>query len=42
MTNSENGEDIYSTLLTQLSGDTFTPLEWEDLKAPASSDLKPP
>jgi CubicO group peptidase (beta-lactamase class C family) len=42
MTNSDNGEDIYSTLLAQLSGDTFTPLEWEGFKAPASSDLKPP
>jgi CubicO group peptidase (beta-lactamase class C family) len=41
MTNSDNGEDIYSTLLAQLSGDTFTPLEWEGFKAPAISDLKP-
>jgi hypothetical protein len=34
MTNSDNGEDMYSTLLEQLSGDTFTPLEWEGFKAP--------
>jgi CubicO group peptidase (beta-lactamase class C family) len=29
MTNSSNGEDIYSRLLERLLGDTFTPLEWE-------------
>lgn len=33
MTNSSNGEDIYSTLLEKLLGNTFTPLEWEGFKA---------
>jgi len=32
MTNSSNGEDIYSRLLEKLLGDTFTPLEWEGFK----------
>jgi CubicO group peptidase (beta-lactamase class C family) len=32
MTNSSNGEDIYSGLLERLLGDTFTPLEWEGFK----------
>lgn len=36
MTNSANGEDIYSGLLGQVIGDTFTPLEWERFKAAAS------
>jgi CubicO group peptidase (beta-lactamase class C family) len=36
MTNSANGEDIYSGLLEQVLGDTFTPLEWEGFKAAAS------
>jgi CubicO group peptidase (beta-lactamase class C family) len=33
MTNSSNGEDIYSGLLEQVLLDTFTPLEWEGFKA---------
>lgn len=33
MTNSSNGEDLYSGLLDKLLGDTFTPLEWEGFKA---------
>jgi CubicO group peptidase (beta-lactamase class C family) len=37
MTNSDNGEDMYSALLEKLAGDTFTPLEWEGFKAPAGS-----
>jgi CubicO group peptidase (beta-lactamase class C family) len=36
MTNSSNGEDIYSGLLEELLGDTFTPLEWEGFKASAN------
>jgi len=36
MTNSSNGEDLYSGLLEEVLGDTFTPLEWERFK-PASS-----
>jgi CubicO group peptidase (beta-lactamase class C family) len=31
-TNSSNGEDLYSGLLENLIGDTFTPLEWEGFK----------
>jgi len=41
MTNSSNGEDLYSGLLEQLLGDTFTPLEWEGFK-PAESVTSPP
>lgn len=33
MTNSSNGEDIYSGLLESLLGDKFTPLEWEGFRA---------
>ncbi len=29
MTNSSNGEHLYSSLLTKLQANTFTPLEWE-------------
>lgn len=29
MTNSSNGEDLYSGLLERFLGDTFTPFEWE-------------
>jgi len=36
MTNSSNGEDIYSDLLEQVLRDTFTPLEWEGFKASTS------
>ncbi len=36
MTNSSNGEDIYSALLEDILGDTFTPLEWEGFKSSAS------
>jgi CubicO group peptidase (beta-lactamase class C family) len=32
MTNSSNGEDIFSGLLKDLFGNTFTPLEWERFK----------
>jgi CubicO group peptidase (beta-lactamase class C family) len=32
MSNSDNGEDMYSALLESLLGDTFTPLEWEGFK----------
>ena len=35
MSNSSNGEDIYSTLLENILRDTFTPLEWEGFKASA-------
>jgi hypothetical protein len=42
MANSDNAEDIYSTVLVKLAGDTFTPLEWEGFKAPESSDVKVP
>jgi CubicO group peptidase (beta-lactamase class C family) len=37
MTNSANGEDTYSSLLEQVLGDTFTPLEWEGFKASATA-----
>ena len=37
MTNSSNGEDIYSGLLERVLRDTFTPLEWEGFKAPISN-----
>jgi CubicO group peptidase (beta-lactamase class C family) len=37
MTTSANGEDIYSGLLEQVIGDTFTPLEWEGFKGAASA-----
>ncbi len=36
MTNSSNGEDIYSGLLEKVLRDTFTPLEWEGFKASIS------
>jgi CubicO group peptidase (beta-lactamase class C family) len=36
MTNSNNGEDIYSGLLEDLLRDTFTPLEWEGFKPSGS------
>ncbi|MGA8272959.1 MAG: serine hydrolase domain-containing protein [Candidatus Sulfotelmatobacter sp.] len=39
MTNSSNGEDIYSSLLERLLQDIFTPLEWEGFKA--STDITP-
>ena len=32
MTNSSNGQDIYSGLLEQLLGDSYTPLVWEGFK----------
>lgn len=34
MTNSANGEDIYSSVLGELLRDTFTPLEWEGFRKP--------
>jgi CubicO group peptidase (beta-lactamase class C family) len=42
MTNSANGEDMYSGLLEQVLGDTFTPLEWEGFRASASASLNHP
>jgi CubicO group peptidase (beta-lactamase class C family) len=36
MSNSANGEDMYSGLLENLLQDTFTPLEWEGFKASTS------
>jgi CubicO group peptidase (beta-lactamase class C family) len=36
MTNSSNGEDIYSGLLERVLRDTFTPLEWEGFRATIS------
>jgi CubicO group peptidase (beta-lactamase class C family) len=42
MTNSSNGEDIYSGLLDQVLGDTFTPLEWEGFKTSASASPNHP
>lgn len=36
MTNSSNGEDIYSGLLEGMLRDTFTPLEWEGFRASTS------
>ena len=41
MTNSSNGEDIYSGLLEKVLRDTFTPLEWEGFKAPISNGSVP-
>jgi hypothetical protein len=32
MTNSSNGDEIFSGLLEDLLRNTFTPLEWERLK----------
>ena len=40
LTNSSNGEDIYSGVLEQVLGDTSTPLEWEGLKASASAPAR--
>jgi len=42
MTNSSNGEDIYSGLLENLIGDTFTPLEWERFKPSANLHVDHP
>jgi len=42
MTNSSNGEDIYSDLLEEVLRDAFTPLEWEGFAASASLKTKPP
>jgi CubicO group peptidase (beta-lactamase class C family) len=39
MTNSSNGEDIYSDLLEKVLGDTFTPLKWEGFKASININL---
>ena len=41
MTNSSNGEDIYSGLLETVLRDTFTPLEWEGFKASAGRGSPP-
>ncbi len=38
MTNSSNGEDLYSGLLENLIRDTFTPLEWEGYKTAQEVD----
>src|SRR5882724_1828224 len=37
MTNSSNGENVYSPLLETLIRNTFTPYEWEGFKTPAGS-----
>ena len=42
MTNSSNGEDMYSGLLDSLLRDTFTPLEWEGFKPSASTNRSYP
>ena len=42
MTNSSNGEDIYSGLLKNLLWDTFTPLEWEGFKPLINTDSSRP
>jgi CubicO group peptidase (beta-lactamase class C family) len=42
MTNSSNGEDLYSGLLEKLLRDTFTPLEWEGFKPSTSVDPSHP
>jgi CubicO group peptidase (beta-lactamase class C family) len=42
MTNSANGEDIYSGLLEKVLGDTFTPLDWEGFKASTSLNQSHP
>jgi CubicO group peptidase (beta-lactamase class C family) len=42
MTNSSNGEDIYSGLLEEVLRDTFTPLEWEGFKASKSMGASHP
>jgi CubicO group peptidase (beta-lactamase class C family) len=39
MTNSNNGEDLYSGLLDALLGDTFTPLVWEGFKPPPDTTM---
>lgn len=41
MANSSNGEDMYSYLLEELLGDTFTPLQWEGFRAPAENHRVP-
>jgi CubicO group peptidase (beta-lactamase class C family) len=42
MTNSSNGEDIYSGLLEELLRDTSTPLQWEGFKASANGSPRHP
>jgi CubicO group peptidase (beta-lactamase class C family) len=42
MTNSSNGEDLYSGLLENLIRDTFTPLEWEGFKPSQEVDSNRP
>ena len=42
MTNSSNGEDIYSGLLEEVLRDAFTPLEWEGFKASTSFSPRRP
>ena len=42
MTNSSNGEDVYSGLLENLIRDTFTPLEWEGFKLSREVDSHRP
>jgi hypothetical protein len=42
MTNSSNGEDLYSGLLENLIGDTFTPLQWEGFKPSQEVDSDRP
>jgi hypothetical protein len=42
MTNSSNGEDVYSGLLEKVLRNTFTPLEWEGFKTSTSVSLAHP
>jgi CubicO group peptidase (beta-lactamase class C family) len=42
MTNSSNGEDIYSGLLEKILLDTFTPLQWEGFRTSTSVSLTHP
>jgi len=41
MTNSANGEDIYSSVLEGVLRDTFTPLEWEGFRGPIKFSSSP-
>jgi hypothetical protein len=42
MTNSSNGEDVYSGLLENVLRNTFTPLEWEGFRTSTSVSLSHP
>ena len=41
MTNSSNGEDVYSTLLETLIRDIYTPYQWEGFKRISSPTSSP-